>query len=507
MSTMLTVFASHMSDAWKPFYWPLIAINLLFGLLLWRVARRMLWHTLQGLLLFVLLLVISAGVAMADSGGLARGIQEAATIVLGILLIRLMALAVFRLVMVRMGMHPPRILEELLILVASLGWLLVRLAHAGLDLSGLLASTAVITAVLAFAMQDTLGNILSGLALQLDHSIHIGDWVQTDTVSGKVMQVQWRYTAVRTLFGEMVLIPNSTLMKSQVMLTGGLSVPLRLRTVLFYCGFELEPNKVIASVERALAAAEMSDIASLPSPTCTVLDFEQGVVCYAVRYWLTNPETPGGSDSLIRQHLYALFRRQNWRMGAPSQDLRVSSLKDALPEDEPEQDLKQRLHMLDGVSLLNPLNDDERLELAGRLRFLPYLKGSTIASQGDLGDCLFIITEGEVNVVVEANHQRRGIATLGPGEVMGEMSVMTGEPRRATLKASTNISCYALSKEDFESILQGRPELADAFAQLLAQRSQELQQVKTSMPATNVAVQKAAILDRVRRVFGLTGAG
>lgn len=507
MSTMLTVFAGHLADVWRPFYWPLIAINLLFGFLLWRVARRMLLHTLQGLLLFALLLLISAGVAMADSSGLAHGLGEAATIVLGILLIRLLALAVFRLVMVRMGMHPPRILEELLILVASLGWLLVRLAHAGLDLSGLLASTAVITAVLAFAMQDTLGNILSGLALQLDHSIHIGDWVQTDTVSGRVMQVQWRYTAVRTLFGEMVLIPNSTLMKSQVMLTGGQSVPRRLRTVMFYCGFELEPNKVIASVEHALAAAEMPDVAHLPAPVCMVLDFANGVVCYAVRYWLTNPEAPGSSDSLIRQHLYALFRRQNWRMGAPSRDLRVSNQWTSLPEDEPEQDLKQRLNMLGGVSLLTPLTADERLELAGRLRFLPYLKGSVIASQGDLGDCLFIITQGKVNVVVEANHQRRGIATLGAGDVMGEMSVMTGEPRRATLQASTDVCCYALSKEDFESILQSRPELADAFAQLLAQRSLELQQVKTSMPATNVAVQKAAILDRVRRVFGLTGDG
>ncbi len=507
MSPMLTVFAGYMSDAWRPFYWPLIAVNLIFGLLLWRVARRMLLFTLQGLLLFVLLLVFGAWAAMADSIGLAHGLGEAATIVLGILLIRLAALAVFRLVMVRMGMHPPRILEELLILVASLGWLVVRLAHAGLDLSGLLASTAVITAVLAFAMQDTLGNILSGLALQLDHSIHIGDWVQTDTVCGRVMQVQWRYTAVRTLFGEMVLIPNSTLMKSQVMLTGGQSVPRRLRTVLFYSGFELEPNKVIEAVEHAFAAAEIPHVARVPSPVCVVLDFANGVVCYAVRYWLTNPEAPGGSDSLIRQHLYALFRRQNWRMGAPSQDLRVSSRQGGMPDDEPEQVIKQRLDMLGGISLLNPLTENERRELAARLRFLPYLKGSTIANQGDVGDCLFIITQGTVKVEVEANHQRRSVATLSVGDVMGEMSVMTGEPRRATLQAVTDVSCYALSKDDFESILHGRPELADAFAQLLAQRSQELQQVKTSMPVTNVAVQKAAILDRVRRVFGLAGDG
>src|SRR5690625_1808863 len=81
-------------------------------------------------------------------------------------------------------------------------------------------------------MQDTLGNILSGLALQLDHSVTIGDWIDFDGVSGEVVQVQWRHTAVRTLFGEMILVPNSQLMKARVMLIGGRSVPQRLRNVL-----------------------------------------------------------------------------------------------------------------------------------------------------------------------------------------------------------------------------------------------------------------------------------
>ncbi|NYT63323.1 mechanosensitive ion channel [Alcaligenaceae bacterium] len=500
---MLTLFFEHLLNAWKPFYWPLIALNLLFGFLLWRVARRMLLHTLQGLVLFVVLLLVSVVAAMLDSGGLAHGLQETATIVLGILLIRLMALALFRLIMVRMGLHPPRIVEELLILIAYLGWLMARLSLAGLDFSGLLASTAVITAVLAFAMQDTLGNILSGLALQLDHSIHIGDWVQIDTVSGRVMQVQWRYTAVRTLFGEMVLIPNSTIMKSQVMLTGGLSAPRRLRTVNFYAGFELEPNKVVDIVVNELTQAEMPNIASDPAPICAVLDFADGMVCYVVRYWLTNPETPGSSDSLIRQHLYTLFKRQGWRMGAPSHNMRVSSTRSEPRQDLFEQETRQRLAVLKAVSLLSPLTPDEMHKLARGLRFLPYLKGSTIARQGDIGDCLFIITQGEVDVLVEANRQSRRLATLGAGQVMGEMSVMTGEPRRATLKASTDVHCHALGKADFEEILQLRPELAEAFAQLLTQRSQELQEVKSNMPTAHAAVQRADILDRMRRVFGL----
>lgn len=503
MTDILAYFVEYLPSVWKPFYWPVIAINLLLGLVLLRVARRMLLHTFQALCLVLIVLAAAAAAAMLGSDGTARGLQETATIILGALSIRLAGLTLFRQVLARMGMHPPRILEELLILVAYLGWLLVRLSYAGLDLSGLLASTAVITAVLAFAMQDTLGNILSGLALQLDRSIHIGDWVQIETVCGQVTQVQWRYTAVQTLMGEVVLIPNSVVMKSQVTLTGGLSVPRRLRIVTFYCDFDIDPSVVTETVERELSQATLINVASDPKLMCAVLDFNQGVISYALRYWLLNPEAPGGTDSLIRRHLYALFKRQGWRMAAPTQDLRVRSLRTASPSQPTAQGMAHRIAMLKGVSLLDPLTDDERLKLATKLTFLPYLAGSVITLQGDTGTSLFILTSGEVDVWLEGTGPRRHLTTLSPGEVMGEMSIMTGEPRRATLQARSDVECYALTKLGFEEILQSRPELAETFAQLLAQRSQELRTARDAIPTANTAVQKAAILDRIRHAFRL----
>lgn len=505
MTDILAYFTEYLPSVWKPFYWPVIAINLLLGLALLRVARRMLLHTFQALCLVLIILAAAAAAAMLGSDGPARGLQETATFILGALSIRLAGLALFRQVLARMGMHPPRILEELLILVAYLGWLLVRFSYAGLDLSGLLASTAVITAVLAFAMQDTLGNILSGLALQLDHSIHIGDWVQIETVSGRVTQVQWRYTAVQTLMGEVVLIPNSVVMKSQVTLTGGLSVPRRLRMVTFYCDFDIDPSIVTDTVERELSQATLLNVATHPKLVCAVLDFNQGVISYALRYWLLDPESPGGTDSLIRRHLYTLFKRQGWRMAAPAQNLHLSSLRTASPSQPTAQGIALRIAMLKNVTLLDPLTDDERLKLAAKLTFLPYLAGSVITLQGDTGTSLFILTRGEVDVLLEDKGGRRPLATLKPGEVMGEMSVMTGEPRRATLQARSDAECYALNKDDFEDILQSRPELAEAFAQLLAQRSQELRTVRDATPTVNAAVQKAAILDRIRHAFGLDG--
>lgn len=503
MMTFLELFTRHLQDAWLPHYWLLIGVSVLFAFALRRAAHGMVPFTIQMLLLFVLLLIGSAIAAAAGSPGAAGPLQAFAILVFGMLLIRQVSLVVFRLIIPRLGLRPPRILEEILILLAYGAWVLIRLSSAGLDLGSLVASTAVITAVLAFAMQDTLGNILAGLALQLDHSVHIGDWITIDDVSGQVVQVQWRHTAVRTLFGEMVLIPNSQLMKSRVMLTGGDSVPRRLRTINFYCDFATRPEDVIAAIEYALGQADFDTIAADPAPICVVSDFAGGLITYAVRYWLTDPRAVGQTDSLVRQHIHAAFQREGWQMAAPGMELSVASrrLRETRQHKREQQGLEQRLQILRGIELFSPLTDDELHSLASRLKPIPYVAGSILARQGDVGDCLFIVASGRAAVWLETRGSRHLLADVGPGEVIGEISLMTGEARQATVTARTYVNCYVLDKAGFQETLERRPALADSFAQLLATRKQELTTLHDNVSAMPVAVEKAAILARIRKLF------
>jgi CRP-like cAMP-binding protein len=197
--------------------------------------------------------------------------------------------------------------------------------------------------------------------------------------------------------------------------------------------------------------------------------------------------------------------RQGWRMAAPAQNVYIGGANPEKNESAAVQDMKRRREILGTIALFEPLTEDELDKLAGRLNSLSFLAGSIVTRQGDVGDCLFILTRGQADVLLQANDHSRRLATLGSGQVMGEMSLMTGEPRRATLKARTDVDCYTLTKDGFEEILQLRPELAEPFAQLLAQRSQELQDVRNTMPAAQVAAKKADILARMRRMFGLSG--
>lgn len=488
---------------WQPYYPVIMVISVGLALMLQKTTRGALLFTLQVLILFVLLLTGSAVCSALDAASAARTLSGLAVLALGMLLIRQAGLIFFRLILPRLGIQPPRILEEIVILLAYAGWIVMRLASAGLDLSSLVASTAVITAILAFAMQDTLGNILSGLALQLDHSVNIGDWIEFDGVSGQVVQVQWRHTAVRTLFGEMILVPNSQLMKARVMLIGGRAVPQRLRNVFFYCEFDVRPADVIREVEDAMQQAEFDAIAKSPAPVCMLTSFEGGLMTYVVRYWLTDPISVGRADSFVRQHIHAVFHRQGWRMAIPSMDLNLKSRspREELAEDVHMQEIAARVQSLRSIGLLSPLTDEELHQLAHRLKTVHYVAGTRLATQGEVGDCMFIVNQGSAAVWLEAHGHRHLLAEPGPGDVIGEMSLMTGEPRRATVTAQTDVDCYVLHKDGFQATLEQRPELAEIFAQLLTERNRELVALRENVPTVSESVERAAVLARIRKLF------
>src|SRR5690625_1262990 len=507
MTDWLSLFWHAFSERWQIYYLPLLVLAVLLAVPLRRSAPRTLVFTLQTVVLFVLLIVVSAVSVSVGAGAYASPLAHAAVLVLGMLLIRLVAFSFFRLVVPRLGVFPPRILEELLVLAAYCAWFLLRLSATGVDLGSLVASTAVLTAVLAFAMQDTLGNILSGLALQLDHSVHIGDWIEIEDVSGEVIQVQWRHTAIRTVFGEIVVIPNSQLMKLRIKLIGGPSVPYRVRIVQFFADYDLRPSRVIHAVNESLAGSNLLGVSPDFEAHCRLGGFEHGLIVYQVVYGLDNPALGGGTDGRVLHHVFTVFQRNGWRLGVPGQEILLSShrAREQQQEGRIHYELTARRKMLAAIDLFSPLTDDEVQQVAQALQTTFYLKGAALTRQGSIGETLFIVVSGEVDVWLEEASQRHRVAVVGSGEVLGEMSLLTGEPRRATLTASTDVECYLLDRELFQHLVTNRPELADAFAALLSDRNKGLSQLRDDVKerSPEVTPEQAALLARIRAFFGL----
>ena len=158
----------------------------------------------------------------------------------------------------------------------------------------------------------------------------------------------------------------------------------------------------------------------------------------------------------------------------------VTTEDDARRARKHDQELEQRIAALQSVEIFRPLSDDERQELAGRLQLAPFSRGEAMVRQGDLGDWLYLIHRGtaDVRVSIEGASQSRHVGALREGDYFGEMGLMTGEPRTATIVALTDVECYRLDKEGFIDILRRRPQIADEISHLLAQRRTQLDTIR-----------------------------
>src|SRR5574343_730934 len=234
----------------------------------------------------------------------------------GLAVIRFLGLAFFNVALPRVNLRISGILGDILVIIGYIGWAFFRLNLAGVELNHLFATSAVLTAVLAISMQDTLGNLLGGLALQMDNSLEIGDWIRVDDLSGQVTDIQWRFTALLTRNGEKVVVPNSQLMKGRyyVLCDKHQAQPAWRRSVGFNVDLAIPPGKIIEQVEEDIAEASIPNVATQPAPSCVLMDFGPGYAHYVLRYWLQNPQLDDPTDSDVRVHILTTLQRNGIRL-------------------------------------------------------------------------------------------------------------------------------------------------------------------------------------------------
>lgn len=442
-------------------------------------------------------------VASPEALSFALGIAILTT---GLAVIRLSGLLLFRALLPLLGAQPPRIAEDIVLVAAYVAWGVVRLRVAGMDLGSLVTTSAVITAVIAFAMQDTLGNVLGGLFLELDDSIAVGDWVRLDDLSGRVEDIRWRHTAIRTRNGDRVIVPNSALMKSRFSVIGNPDIePVRWRRwVWFDAAFDIPAPRVIAVAEQAMAGAEMPNVLRDPVPSCVLMEIKGEVCRYALRYWLGDPRPDDGTDSEVRVHLIAALNRAGIAPAVPSYVVHEIKENDKREASRHAREIEVRIAALKAVELFAALDDKEIRALAEHLVAAPFAAGDVITRQGAVAHWLYLLIDGEADVWVESpGAPRRKVATLSGGSVFGEMGMMTGEPRRATVTARSNVACYRLDKSGFQGIIEARPQLAEAISRVLTDRSTGLVHAIDEARTAGPAPTHGRILAEVRRFFGL----
>jgi small-conductance mechanosensitive channel/CRP-like cAMP-binding protein len=415
----------------------------------------------------------------------------------------------FAVLLPRLRLRVPVILRDIIGALASLIAILMLASRAGLNLSSIIATSAVLTAVIGLSLQATLGNVVAGLSVQFDNSVRVGDWVKVGDLVGRVTEIRWRSTSVETRNWETVIIPNSVLTTTQILVLGrrgGQPAQWR-RWVWFNVDFRHSPAEIIALVTDALCAAPIERVASQPPPSCVLMDLHDSSCRYAVRYWLTDLANDDPTDSVVRTRIYFALKRAGISPSLPAQTVFLTEDSQERRAVKQREEHERRLHAVATVDFFTLLSAEDREQVAAGLRYAPFTRGEVMTHQGAEAHWLYLIIEGRAVVRVQSGSIEQEVAHLQNGNFFGEMSLMTGEPRSATVVAASDVDCYRLDKHVFQEIIRRDPELAERVADMLAHRKVELIAARENLDAAararHMEATRRDLASRIRAFFGI----
>jgi len=434
-------------------------------LLMPRGRRRLAWPPL---VLVVAAVVMAACVAVFPGAGppatgIIRFFAIAAIVQCLVLLVTVSAWE-------RFAAPLPKIFLDVLRWIAVAVALLVVLWEAGIDAGELLTGSALVTAVLGFALKDTLGNVFAGLAIHAEHPFEIGDWIQYDTNPahiGRVVEINWRATKVITLDEAFVIIPNGQLAQASIR---NFTKPERWsrRSLYVVTPYEVPPQRVQAIILEAIKGS--FGVLEHPAPSVVTNEFKERGVEHWVRLFTTEFDKRDRVDGMARDRIWYALARHGIEIPVATQAIRLMQLP-APALEPPEAAVERRERCLQRIGLLGPLDRAQLHALARDTVDRVFAAGEQIIREGDAGACMFVIMEGRVEVVAGADQAPPvPIATLESGDYFGEMSLMTGAPRVATVTALVETRLLEVGKEAFGRVLASQPALVEQLGAVLRER-------------------------------------
>lgn len=487
------------------------AVVVLFAViaLVIRSSRRrglMIFAGLATVLTGLLWLLARAGHALVDAS-LYQILREGLLALLAFAIIRSSLTFILRVALKRANI--PLIVDDIVLTFGLLAFALSRLTAVGVNLAGVVTTSAVITGAIAFSAQEVLGALWAGLALQAENSVRLGDWIRFGDKVGQIVNLRWRSTAIVTPDHETIVIPNAALIKGNITVVGrrGEERSQLRRHVGFAVSYDSAPSAVVRIVQEALQRADIPNVAHDPPPFCVTRAFEDSGIGYEVLYHIVDMGYYPQTDSAILGHVFAALKRNGLAVPFPQRIIHVQ-------QDEESRNAKreheQRLAVVRSTALFAALTDDEKHRLATELKPTPFVANGMVFRQGETADSLFVLANGTLGVYHEGDDgHRHKLAELTAPAYFGEMGLLTGQPRRATIVAHTDALCYRVDRPSFDAILRKRPEVIEDLSRALAHRQAEndatLHALDAEARARKTRTYATEIVRAIRNLFAIGG--
>jgi len=402
----------------------------------------------------------------------------------------------------RQGSPPPSLLDSVVsVLLYGIGMGAIASQWFEVELTPFLATSAVVGAVVGLALQDTLGNLFAGIALHSEAPVHVGDWVRVGDRDGRVEQVSWRAMRLRTWDGDTLTVPNNEVARHAVLNYSHPRAP-HSRVIVIGVNYHTPPNRVIGILRKVI---EQVGLLEDPPSGVRIVGYLESAIHYEIRYYFAAYDDYRRLEGEIYRLIWYHFRRHGIEIPFPVRDVFLHRAAPAVQSRETPADRLERA--LRTVDLFRPLSDDELRKVMARSRPLHYAAGERVIEEGSPGDSFFIIDQGQVLVSKRMGGADREIARLMEGQFFGEMALLTGERRSATIEAATDVDLFMIDKPAFQDILAANHTIAVDISTLLSERREALTHAQDDLTAplqtAGAGELKNDILGRIRAYFGL----
>ncbi len=366
--------------------------------------------------------------------------------------------------------HFSSIMKELLMLVLWFVVVMVVLyTDFGVKPLSILTTTTVAAAVLGFALQETLGNVFSGLSLSIGRPFEPGDWIRSGTHVGQVKGIAWRATTIVTRANERLEIPNSVIAKEALYNYATGHVRDEITVGISY---GVPPNHVREVVQTLLH--DVPQVLRDPAPEVQADSYGDFAIQYRIKYWIADYGAQERVRDRVASSLWYALRRHSIEIPFPTRTVHV---RDAGRDEDEKADAQfERELMTDlrQVDWLRGLSDDELRMLVPTVSVRQFGAGEMLVRIGEAGESMFIVRSGRAEVIGHtADGQLRHLAEIGRGVVTGEMALMTGEPRNASVRALTDVEVIEMDREGFTRLFKEHPDAAASIGDIIAARNRD----------------------------------
>jgi small-conductance mechanosensitive channel/CRP-like cAMP-binding protein len=402
------------------------------------------------------------------------------------------------------GAPVPRLIKDILALLIFLVALSGIISFVfNQPVTGLWATSGAVGIIIGFALRSMILDIFSGLAFNIDRSYRIGDWVQLHGrqinlhIVGCIQEINWRTTRLRTTANNMVVVPNSVM--GQTIITNFMTPDPESRFELFFTLDFSVPTDRAMRVLKAAVRSVAGEQGPLDTPPAKVR--VNGVssigVEYCIRYW-THPAklSPRKTRHVVIHSVLAHLKSAGLMLAYPKGDLFTAEMPSRQLDANSEADLRA---LVGRIELFSHLADDELALLTETITRRVYDEGDNLIECGALGDSMFILVEGLVYVYadVAGDGTEIKVAQIVPGQFFGEMSLLTGEARSATITAASDAVAYEIGKDAMAKLLQRRPELAEVMSGIIAERKMRNEQALSAASCEEKEEHKTSIAGQI----------